>query len=220
MIKVDEELIRKLTEKPIILDFHNAQNFADILSVLKDGFGLSEFEVNTQYDVERFLTRIFEHREDAFKNRIAKIIVIGYLYMSKALQKECFKILQLFYKLENTSSNFSYWLEGCNDNSFPEEYYLYRKNIQGLVVLDFEGCKTLGQFHLAIKETFGFPEYYGENWSALWDCLTDIFNEKTHVVIRGFFSMPENLQEYCTKLFEILDRLVQYELNFDYSVDS
>ena len=28
--------------------------------------------------------------------------------------------------------------------------------------------------HRILKETLGFPDYYGENLDALYDCLTDI----------------------------------------------
>lgn len=31
--------------------------------------------------------------------------------------------------------------------------------------------------HQAIKIGLEFPDYYGENWSAFWDCLTDFPNE-------------------------------------------
>ena len=88
------------------------------------------------------------------------------------------------------------------------------------IILDFGRCRTLGEFHLILKECFGFPEYYGENWDALWDCLRGLFDEKTHTIIRGFFSMPKDLQEYCLTFFDILDELCQEEENFSYSVES
>lgn len=39
------------------------------------------------------------------------------------------------------------------------------------IILDFTGCRRLGEIHKILRERFGFPEYYGENWSALWDCF-------------------------------------------------
>ena len=35
-----------------------------------------------------------------------------------------------------------------------------------IVTLDLTGCKYLGEIHQRIKESFHFPEFYGENWSA------------------------------------------------------
>lgn len=40
--------------------------------------------------------------------------------------------------------------------------------------LDFCGCGSETEVHLYLKKQFGFPEYYGENLDALYDCLTDI----------------------------------------------
>ena len=37
------------------------------------------------------------------------------------------------------------------------------------VVLELTGCGALGEVHERIKRTFGFPDYYGENWNAMWD---------------------------------------------------
>ena len=37
------------------------------------------------------------------------------------------------------------------------------------VVLELTGCGALGAVHERIKRLFGFPDYYGENWNAMWD---------------------------------------------------
>lgn len=56
------------------------------------------------------------------------------------------------------------------------------KNIFGKItnpiILDFTECETLGEIHHILKENFGFPEYYGENWDALWDCLDGLFLDR------------------------------------------
>ena len=31
------------------------------------------------------------------------------------------------------------------------------------IILDFTGCRRLGEIQKILKERFGFPEYYGEN---------------------------------------------------------
>lgn len=42
------------------------------------------------------------------------------------------------------------------------------------IVLDFGTCSTKKEIHAYLKEQFGFPDYYGENLDALYDCLTDL----------------------------------------------
>ena len=75
------------------------------------------------------------------------------------------------------------------------------------IILDFTGCKYLGEIHLILKTKFGLPEYYGENLDALWDCLRYLWldGESVKVNIYGFLSLPDDLREYCVTMLEIFD---------------
>ncbi|MBQ6698778.1 MAG: barstar family protein [Oscillospiraceae bacterium] len=220
MFKFDEKMIQTLTANPIILDFGNVSSFSDVLEEVKEKFSFWQYEVQNRFDVKKMLEYVFKNREDDFKERCANVIIVNFFAMPKTLQKESFKILEIFYQLEKVSPNFKYILPDCRNGKFPDEYYQFKIITANPIILDFSRCKTLGEFHLILKENFGFPEYYGENWDALWDCFRGLFDEKTHTIIRGFFSMSEDLQEHCSIFFEILDDLCQDELNFSYSVES
>ncbi len=73
------------------------------------------------------------------------------------------------------------------------------------IILDFTGCRYAGEIHLRLKTKFGLPEYYGENWDALWDCLDGLFYQRGdfEVHILGFNSLPEELKTYCAPMMEI-----------------
>ena len=75
------------------------------------------------------------------------------------------------------------------------------------IILDFTKCKCLEEIHLILKSKFGLPEYYGENWDALWDCMDGLFYQRGYfkVKIYGFFSLPKDLREYCISMLEIFD---------------
>ena len=91
-------------------------------------------------------------------------------------------------------------------------YYAYTPITDDPVVLDLTGCNDLGDLHQRIRKTFGFPGYYGENWDAMWDCLTDVFlweSDRRAIHIKGYNTMSNELQNYCQTMKEILFRLQQ-----------
>ena len=77
------------------------------------------------------------------------------------------------------------------------------------IILDFTGVKDWWKIHEILKEKFGLPDYYGKNWSALWDCLDGLFLDDGEVVVKiyGFNSFDEELREYCNKMLEVFDRV-------------
>mgnify|MGYP001314805124 CR=1 FL=1 len=73
------------------------------------------------------------------------------------------------------------------------------------VLLRLNSCRDWGTLHQRIRKAFGFPDYYGENWDAMWDCLTDVFLQpvQRHIVVEGFDAMPQGLRAYAAPMQEI-----------------
>ena len=90
------------------------------------------------------------------------------------------------------------------------------------IVLDFSKCKYLGEIHLMLKEKFGFHDYYGENWDALWDLMCDVFSigKKYVAELHGFYSLDNELQEECKTMLKIFDRVHNKTANFSYEIVS
>ena len=88
-------------------------------------------------------------------------------------------------------------------------YYAYTPITDDPVVLDLTGCNNLGDLHQRIRKTFGFPAYYGENWDAMWDCLTDVFgaNKTRQIYVKGFHALPDDMQDACQPMRQIFDDL-------------
>jgi len=59
------------------------------------------------------------------------------------------------------------------------------------VSVDLHGVRTAAEMHERLKSAFGFLSYYGENWDAFWDCVTESNPEKIH--IRGISWLSTNL---------------------------
>ena len=52
-----------------------------------------------------------------------------------------------------------------------------------LYTLDFSKVNYINEVHQIIKDELDFPDYYGMNWSAFWDCLTDMVGDPIHIEI-------------------------------------
>lgn len=76
-------------------------------------------------------------------------------------------------------------------------------------VLDLTDCKDWEDLHNRISTLFAFPDYYGKNWDAMWDCLNDLFRKDDYgeIIIRGTSTMPEEMKEDVEDLKAVLSDL-------------
>lgn len=52
--------------------------------------------------------------------------------------------------------------------------------------LDLRGVQRVADIHNAARIAFDFPDYYGCNWDAMWDCLCDLGRGPMEVEILGY----------------------------------
>lgn len=50
------------------------------------------------------------------------------------------------------------------------------------IIIDGKKHKTIEDIHLFLKKELEFPDYYGMNLDALWDCLTGWIDLPTKIV--------------------------------------
>lgn len=79
-----------------------------------------------------------------------------------------------------------------------------------LYVLDFSQIKNYSELHEIIKKELDFPDYYGRNWDAFWDCLTDMVGRPVHVEIRGLERLEQKFEEDAKKMLELLKEWKHY----------
>ena len=87
------------------------------------------------------------------------------------------------------------------------------------IILDFTGCKYWGEIHKILKERFNFPNYYGENLDALWDCLRDYEDEgKVQVYVKGANQIPEELSEHMGGILKVFNRVHKESPNITFEI--
>lgn len=88
-------------------------------------------------------------------------------------------------------------------------HYAYTPIPTDPVLLNLDDCKDWGALHQRIRKTFGFPDYCGENWDAMWDCLTDVFLQpvQRHIIVKEFAAMPQELRKYAAPMQDIFSDL-------------
>lgn len=55
-----------------------------------------------------------------------------------------------------------------------------------IAILEGKEIRTTEDFHKAISDQLGFPDFYGKNLDALWDCITGFIAIPAMVIWRDF----------------------------------
>ena len=89
----------------------------------------------------------------------------------------------------------------------------HRKEIE--LVLDGEKLKNKEQLLMALKEGLCFPDYFGFNWDALQDCITDLSwlqgIVKVDVVIKNSSKLLNDEDDSSLQVFlDIMDYAVLF----------
>ena len=74
------------------------------------------------------------------------------------------------------------------------------------ITLDCEKLFKRKEAHLYLAELFGFPEYYGKNLDALYDCLTEL--GECSIALKGTEILDQD-DYYGIKVIRVLKEAVQ-----------
>ena len=77
------------------------------------------------------------------------------------------------------------------------------------ITLDFSGIKLYWELHEYFKDIFQFPDYYGHNMDALWDCLYGCYDCPTTFVLKNLSTIPKELTPEIKIMLELFRDLAQ-----------
>ncbi len=72
-----------------------------------------------------------------------------------------------------------------------------------VIFIDLTEVTDKQQLHSLLAKEISFPEWYGGNLDALYDCLTGVF-EKTDITIRNFDLLEERLGQYALSFRKVM----------------
>lgn len=87
-----------------------------------------------------------------------------------------------------------------NEEKIEYEYY----------TVDFDGVNSRYTMYDKIKNGLDFPDYFGANLSAIWDCLTDMVYHGVTITLDNFDLMEKYDEKMAQKLIEIFKRSKYY----------
>ena len=79
------------------------------------------------------------------------------------------------------------------------------------LVLDLAPARSKQALHRLLAQGLGFPDHYGMNWDAFWDCVRDDEQSRLplHLVLAGMASLEQSLPHEARMLQQLLRELQQ-----------
>ena len=89
-------------------------------------------------------------------------------------------------------------------------------------ILDLTGCTGRREMHERIRVSLDFPDHYGKNLAAFWDCLNRDC-DVDFVTVIGSDSVADELKPTVKEILEMLEENKQFWAEyspFDYEIIS
>lgn len=81
-------------------------------------------------------------------------------------------------------------------------------------IVDFTNVKYYLEMHEVIEKSLDFPDYYGCNWDAFWDCLSEMYGDPVHIEIIGIDVLESKFEGVADKMIKILKRYKHFNNDF------
>lgn len=82
------------------------------------------------------------------------------------------------------------------------------------IIIDGNEIISMNNIHRIFAEELSFPEWYGRNLDALYDCLGDV-TEEVEIIVENKDELEENLGISFEKLCRLLDAVCEENDNIE-----
>ncbi len=77
-------------------------------------------------------------------------------------------------------------------------------------IIDFTNVKYYLEMHYVIRKALDFPDYYGCNWDAFWDCMTDMCVDPINIEIIGLDVIERKFGDAAKIMLETLTEVKDF----------
>ena len=77
----------------------------------------------------------------------------------------------------------------------------YRDEVVKLKIITLDGKKIKKKSHSYLKKVFDFPDYYGKNLDALYDCMSEM--DETRIIIIHM----DDVNEFSLNVIKLFDEV-------------
>ena len=81
-------------------------------------------------------------------------------------------------------------------------------------IIDFREVKYYLEMHGVIRKALKFPDYYGCNWDAFWDCLSEMYSDPVHIEIIGLDVIERKFDSAAKMMVDTLREFKHYDDDF------
>lgn len=75
------------------------------------------------------------------------------------------------------------------------------------IKIDLSKATTSYELHKLLKEKFCFPEYYGMNWDAFWDCIIDQIAIPKKIIFSGWHKFENDFPRDAVQIVQCFEDL-------------